>query len=466
MGERKRRLAGGAAAVATPAVAATAPTAVDALLGHGAALQAQGRMQDAFKCFQDALAASPGHPAALAGLGATSVALGQVELGLGWLGMAATAQPDDAGIRTTLGQALAKVGRLKDAAAHLRAGLAVSHRAEDARDLAAVLVHLGETAEAEHWFAVAARQLPDRADLHEALASLQYQRNALEAAVASHRRAAELDPGLTRRLNIGFARHRPGTTPGHAHGNAAMKVRLPGTGAAPSPAALEPAALRAAIEDRSLLVLDDFLDDPLACRAHALALTYATGRELGAVNFPGIQTAAQECSAIMQRIADALGCDLKWDSPDNGAFRLSSAADTARCDIHVDSDTRADSYAAVLYLSLPEHCAGGTGFWRHRETGWERRPSAEQLRVLGYASFLDFERRWVPVGRQRPFAEWRKERAAAWDCVLEIPMRFNRMIVYRSDFFHAIGELFGDRPENARLVQLFYFQAVDQARDR
>jgi hypothetical protein len=227
-----------------------------------------------------------------------------------------------------------------------------------------------------------------------------------------------------------------------------MKVCWPGTAAAASPAALEPEALRAAVQDRSLLVLDDFLDDPLACRAHALALTYATGRELGAVNFPGIQTGAQECSAIMQRIADALGRDLKWDSPDNGAFRLSSAADTARCDIHVDSDAGNDIYAAVLYLSLPEHCSGGTGFWRHRETGWERRPSAEQLAAFDYASFLDFERRWIPVGRQRPFAEWRKERAHAWD------------------FFHAIGEVFGDRPENARLVRLFYFQAVDQARDR
>jgi Flp pilus assembly protein TadD len=161
MGERKRRLASGAAAAATRAAPVTAPVGVDALLGHGAALQAQGRMQDAFKCFQNALAASSGNPAALAGLGKTSVALGQVELGIGWLGMAATARPNDAGIRTTLGQALAKVGRLKDAAAQMRAGLALSHRADDARDLAAVLYHLGEMAEAERWFDVAARQLPE-----------------------------------------------------------------------------------------------------------------------------------------------------------------------------------------------------------------------------------------------------------------------------------------------------------------
>jgi len=466
MGERKRRLAGSAAAATAPAAAATAPANVETLLRDGATLQAQGCMQDAFSCFQDALAASPGNPAALAGLGTTSMALGQVELGIGWLRMAATARPDDAGIRIGLGRALAQIGRLSDAAAELRAALEANDGAEGARDLATVLYHLGERAEAERWFAVAAQQLPGRADLHEALARLQYQRNALEEAVASQRRVAELDPSLTRRLNIGFIRHHPVASSEPLDSVAAAKLRLPRTAAVQSDAALNHRALRTAVQDRSLLVLDDFLDDPLAYRAHALALAYANAEELGTVNFPGVQTAAQDCSAIMQRIADALGCDLKWDSPDNGAFRVSSAADTARCDIHVDSEVRNDIYAAVLYLSLPEHCSGGTSFWRHRETGWERRPSVEQLVARGYASFREFERRWIPVGRQRPFAQLRDARAAAWDCVFETPMRLNRLIVYRSDFFHAIGELFGDRRENARLIQLFYFETVPDARVR
>ena len=39
-------------------------------------------------------------------------------------------------------------------------------------------------------------------------------------------------------------------------------------------------------------------------------------------------------------------------------------------------------------------------------------------------------------------------------------MRFNRLVVFRSDFFHAITELFGDRAENGRLVQLLHFEAV------
>jgi hypothetical protein len=116
-----------------------------------------------------------------------------------------------------------------------------------------------------------------------------------------------------------------------------------------------------------------------------------------------------------------------------------------------------------LYLSLPEHCQGGTGFWRHRATGWERRPSKQELASSGYATFQDFERRWVRNDTVRTFGEMRDSRAAAWDCVLHVPMRFNRLVIYRGDYFHAIADLFGDSPENTRLVQLFYFEGTASA---
>ncbi len=114
----------------------------------------------------------------------------------------------------------------------------------------------------------------------------------------------------------------------------------------------------------------------------------------------------------------------------------------------------------MLYLSLPEHCEGGTSFWHHRETGWERRPPPAALAGQSYESFRDFERGWISHGPVRGFADLRALRDTHWDCVLEVPMRFNRLVVYRSDFFHAIDRLFGDRPENARLVPLFYFEGL------
>ncbi len=396
------------------------------------------------------------------------MAIGQTETGIGLLQAAVAAQPQDAGMRSSLGRALAQGGRLQDAAEHLRRASAGSADAQLLRDLGAVLVHLGRAREAEDAYARAAELSPDRADLHEALARLRYERNALDQAQESFRRSLALDAALLGRLNIGSAR----ADAGIAHGDIdppqatpqqarpawqAVKADIAALSVANAKDPSE--ALRVACEARSLLVLDDFIDDPVGYRDRALKLQFHVSANQAGVNYPGRQTAAQPCDAIMQRIARALGRDIKWDSPDNGAFRISPADASARNDIHVDSDVRNDIYAGVLYLSLPEHCRGGTLFWRHRASGWERRPAPEQLAAGGYATFKQFEKRWMPVDRLRPFTQLQAERDAAWERVLEVPMRFNRLTVYRSDFFHSIGELFGDRPENSRFVQLFFFEA-------
>jgi hypothetical protein len=44
-----------------------------------------------------------------------------------------------------------------------------------------------------------------------------------------------------------------------------------------------------------------------------------------------------------------------------------------------------------------------------------------------------------------------------------VPMRHNRMVIYRGDFFHSIGEVFGSKMDDGRLVQLFFFETVDSA---
>ncbi len=456
MKEGKSRRMGGAESQRSTSVAD-----VDALLAEARALHAEGRAREAFPVFQRALKLSPGNADALHGMGAISLALGSTDLALGLLRMAAASQPAEAKFRIDYGRALARARRLREAADELRAGCALTRDAEALRDLAAALYRIGDLAEAERHFAAAAELAPERADVHEALARLQYRRDALGESAESYRRARALQPALATHLNIGFVRRQGARGQAAASPPPAWQILTRDSGGAGASAPLLDAQeLRGACDERSLLIFDDFLEDPLSYRERALGLAYASGLASGPVNFPGVQTAAQDSTAILHRIADALGRDLKWDSPDNGAFRVSTAADTARCDIHVDSEDRDNIFAAVLYLSLPEHCQGGTSFWRHRDTGWQRRPSREELAAKGYASFLDFERRWIPVSRQRPFAELQEARKAAWDCVFEIPMRFNRLIVYRSDFFHAIGSLFGDRLDNARLVQLFYFETV------
>lgn len=392
-------------------MARVAPLNAAVLLAEGRALHARGRVQDAFAAYRRALSADPGNAEAEHLLGQAYVALGQVEIGLAFLRRAAGARPHAAEYRVSIARTLSAQGRHD---------------------------------EAERELAAAAALDPGDADTHEALAGLQYRRGAVAEAAQSARRALDLAPGRIERLNIGHvARVDPAP-------------RRPQPGLLRAGADLGEAALEAAWAERELIVWDDFLDDPLAVRAHAMAL--CSGASVRG-NFPGRQSLAQDCSATMQRIADALGRPVRWDSPDHGAFRISLAADDAQADVHVDNPTRPDIFGGVLCLTLPEHGLGGTTFYRHRGSGWARRPGVGELRARGYSSFLEFQQRHLPPNRQQPFAAWRAQRDWLWEPVFEVPLRFNRLVVFRSDFFHAISELFGDTAENGRLVQLFHFEA-------
>lgn len=420
---------------------------VERLLAQGRELHAQGRLKDAFSRYQAVLAAEPANDQALHLAGVCYLGLGMADIGMAFLRDAITKRPDAADYRVNLASALSRQGQLADAAAELAQACTLRPADAEARaELAGLQQALGRATEAEASYLLAINTGPARAEWHEALARLQYQRWAATEALASAESAYALSDTARQRLTLGFVQ--PDTaTP-----------RPPAAGLLRATSALDFAALEAAAAERDLLVVDDFLPDPLAFRAQALALCEQAATYQQGANFPGVQTPPQPCMAAMQRIADWLGQPLKWDSPDTGALRASLASDAARADVHVDSPTQPHIYGGVLYLSLPEHCQGGTSFYRHRATGWAGRPDAATLKASGYGSFLDFQKRHLPPNRKQSFADWERQRDATWEQLFEIPMRFNRLIVFRSDFFHAISGLFGDSLANGRLVQLFHFE--------
>jgi Flp pilus assembly protein TadD len=430
------------------APAAARPVDADAALAQGRALHAQGRLSEAFSLYQAALSAQPENPEALHLLGVAYLGLRQPALGIAFVRRAIARRPDAPDYRMNLATALLQLGQAPEALAEMQ--LACELRPDDAQGLAmlgGLCVQLQRFDEAERRYAAAVALQPDQAEWHEALARLRYLRWAMPEAVPHAQRAVGLAPRIAERLNMGFAR--AASPAPHA-----SPARLLNAAAEVDAAALE----RACIE-RDLLVIDDFLPDPVAFRAEALRLCATLAQRSQNGNFPGVQTPPQPVDATMQRIADLLGRAVKWDSPDNGALRVSLAADEARADVHVDNPTLPHIFGGVLYLSRPEDCRGGTRFYRHRATGWDRRPDDAALAGMGHASFLDFQKRHLPINRRLPFAEWQQQRDATWEFLFEVPMRFNRLIVFRSDFFHAITELFGDSPESGRLVQLFHFES-------
>ncbi|MBC7683199.1 MAG: hypothetical protein H7172_12785 [Ferruginibacter sp.] len=89
-----------------------------------------------------------------------------------------------------------------------------------------------------------------------------------------------------------------------------------------------------------------------------------------------------------------------------------------------------------------------------------RRPEAAGVQEGGFASLPDFQKCHLPPNKLQPFAQWRAQHDGRWEWLFEVPMRFNRLVVFGSDYFHAVTELFGNQPDNGRLVQLFHFQAA------
>jgi Flp pilus assembly protein TadD len=424
------------------------PIDVPSLLSRGRALLDQGLNAGAFSLFQMAYGGAPDDPDVLYWLGVAYLALGQAALGLHTLRGAVARRPREMLYRAGLAKVLARVGQVDEAAREQ--GVACSLRPDDAEalaTLASLQARLQRFEDAERSYARALVLQPEQAAWHESLALLQYRRWAIAQAQASVQQARALSDTVGQRMNIGFAepaRFDPLPSPAHALRAAAS---------------YGDAELARACDERELLVIDDFLPDPWALRNEALRRCALEAGRHPAANFPGVQTAAWPCDATMQRIADALGRRLKWDSLDHGAVRLSMAGDEARADVHVDNATLPNIFGGVLYLSLPQDCRGGTSFYRHRATGWDGRPDEATMLGRGYRSFLDFQKRHLPANRLLPFAEWRRQRDTTWEWLFEVPMKFNRLIVFRSNYFHAVSELFGDRPENGRLIQLFHFEA-------
>lgn len=411
-------------------------------LAKGRQLHQQGRLIEAINAYQAAYKAQPALAAAQHFQGLAMLEMGQPAMGLGLLKLSLKQQPDNALFHYNLGNVM----RGNDGEAALAAYAEAARLAPDEHDYAIVHAELllarqrlpEAIAELERAHALR----PERWQNLQGLAEMYYRTNQRELALARYAQGVALHPPLAQICRIGFAS--PAAQP-EALTDIAGPADLPGF-----------------VAELDLHIIDDFLPDPAAWRAAALALPFEQQRYAGQ-NYPGSQTAGQPCQAIMDRIATALGREIRFISPDNGSYRLSYADAMARTDIHVDNETgnNFNFYAGVLYLNPPEQCQGGTTFWRHAPSGWYRRLPEAQVKAGGYASFKDFQKRWLPNSAVKKFNELKAQRDS-WRPLMELPMRHNRLVMYKGHYFHSLSNVFGDTPDNGRLVQLFFFEVPEQ----
>ena len=201
---------------------------------------------------------------------------------------------------------------------------------------------------------------------------------------------------------------------------------------------------------RSIVIVDDFHPNPDEVRQVALNAGYPEPEN--GYTYPGRNSEGNYYPPeLHQRFETILNRKLT-PAGFNGYFRLSLEKDSFQQDVHVDPNWE---FGAVCYLNTPDQCVdeGGTSFWVHNKTKMEKCPTTlEMARHYGYSS--QKEAWWTTVygeGLDR----------TKWTRYLLSPMKYNRIVIFRTDLWHSHNFNFGDSLENGRLVQLFFFNPTD-----
>ena len=198
----------------------------------------------------------------------------------------------------------------------------------------------------------------------------------------------------------------------------------------------------------TLIIVDDFLENALDLRSAALRLTYPPQE----APYPGRNSQERiEIGGLAQQVSHLVGEPLKLISPlqSHAKCRISLARDKGSAKVHIDPGTY---WSGILYLSRPEDCVGGTEFFRHRRTGTDHAPiNARDRSRLGYASDAEMH---------RDIIEKDSSDDSQWELTMQVPMRFNRLVLLRPWLWHSAGPAFGDSMENGRLVYLMFFASA------
>jgi hypothetical protein len=174
----------------------------------------------------------------------------------------------------------------------------------------------------------------------------------------------------------------------------------------------------------NLIIVDDFYSDPDAVRKFALSQDFSVKG-----NYPGARTKPFFTDDVKQAIEHYMQFAGKItntfeNSGYTGAFQIATAND--RTWIHSDPH---NMWAGVCYLTPDAPHSGGTGLFRHKATG-EHSKITQDREGYDYTKYDLFDR---------------------------IGNKYNRLILYRGDLFHASLDYFGDNYENGRLFQTFFF---------
>lgn len=260
------------------------------------------------------------------------------------------------------------------------------------------------------WYAhirSAAAMFPDRAEPFYLLGIWRAQDGDAEAARDANRMAAEKDLEAVKQKYILFIDESAYTK------RAATEVRreLPAAHGSPKP---------------RVVVVDDFLSVPDSTRLAALAMQFVESPEYHRGRRTQVVGREGWIRAAFERLLDRK--ITKWDYPVNGCFQICKAGE--QLVYHGDNQM----FAGAIYLTPDAPLDSGLSLFRCKKTGARAlTDSPAPMFGRGHYDRSQFEE------------------------VDRIGNVYNRLVLWDAKLIHAASSYFGDKDENARLFQMFFF---------
>lgn len=203
-------------------------------------------------------------------------------------------------------------------------------------------------------------------------------------------------------------------------------------------------------KNASCIVVDNFYSNPDEVRAWALEQNYKAPGDHGAVGYrseegrkiwPGTkETFEKLLHGKIEEGGDIGG----WDYSVNGCFQWCPAGTPMV--FHCDPQ----NYAAMVYLCPDAPTEGGTGLYKHKETG-----------LTQPANEIDFQRMFKKLtdDDSKNFVD-----STLYEMTDKVANVYNRCVIMNVHNLHSGGPYFGDTIYNSRLFQNFFFNVLEGPR--
>jgi len=216
------------------------------------------------------------------------------------------------------------------------------------------------------------------------------------------------------------------------------------------------------IGEQTVLFIDDFLEDPQALVQAACASRFEPCDPRGErKGYPGIRADAP--AAYNQAVAQLVEplVKINYGVPEAlpllmalSAFSITTTPEAELGPLqripHFDNSTPY-GVAAVLYLCQAPH--GGTGFYRHRASGWQHITAERREHYLDLCH--------EELNRRPPPARYIGPSDAHFEFLGMLPARFNRLAVYPGSVLHSAcidpAHSLDPDPRRGRLTMTSFF---------